>query len=140
MNSGVFHSYCFSYAILEATIKYLLNTASQEKLEKCLSQNLSTGIKSSSIHEPVPEAAYYLLSSFANLHHPENLLPINTVWLSESLLRTLSSSSKHQLLSPHSLLLLTTSLHPLLSLTSPTKATWLSLKVIQKREEGALDQ
>lgn len=108
----VFHSYCFSYAILEATIKYLLNTASQEKLEKCLSQSLSTGIKSSSIHEPPPEAAYYLLRGFANLHHPQNLLPINTAGLSESLLRTLSSSPKHQPLSPHSLLLLTTSLHP----------------------------
>lgn len=109
-------------------------------LKKCLSQTLSTGIKSSSIHEPLPAVAHYLLRSFANLHHPQNLLPINTACLSESLLRTLSSSSKHQPLSPHSLLLLKTSLHPLFSLTSPTKATWLNLKVIQKGKGGAFDQ
>ena len=28
LNGDAFHSYCFSYAILEATIQYLLNIAS----------------------------------------------------------------------------------------------------------------
>lgn len=91
--------------------------------------------QSSSIHESLPSAARYLLRSYANLC-PQNPFPINSAWLSESLLWPLSSLFQASASLPSSTLFCATWLHLLLSLPSPTKAIWLNLRWCKRKEQG----
>lgn len=135
----------FLSVILDVTIKHLLDTASQGKLERYISQSLSTWTACSAtwISPPVSKSrshqwpATYWGAMWISTIHRIHLLSLAR-WIHPQAPLFFFPSTN---LSPHTFFFCgATSLHPLLILTSPTKATWLNLKVMQKRREGAVNQ
>lgn len=140
---GGFHIYCFSFCYTwchyQVSVAYCFSGQAREvPLPKSVYTDcqLSYRNQSSRVHKPYEQKqgtswGAMQISVIHRIYSPSTQTSSGNL---SSLLH-----ANHQPLSPHSPFLWAILFQPLLSLTFPTKVTWLKVKVIQKRREGPLD-